>query len=279
MPTFALSTGSLHTYGIARAFDLAAAAGFDAVEIMVDHRWDSRDHHYLERLCETTGLPVAAVHSPFVPTVPGWPYDPRGRLRQTCALARELGSRVVVAHLPLRIRAAKVEFFGLPRGPLLFPLPLPAPGDYGHFLVNGLAQLEEAEGVTIGLENMPCKRFLGRRLDIYALNTIGNLASLPHLTLDTTHLGTWGLGLLPTYEQLKARIVHVHLSDFDGTEHRLPEEGHLPLADFLHALSRDGFGGAVSLECSPDVLEAEDAGRVLAHLREAVQFYHEHTSQ
>jgi sugar phosphate isomerase/epimerase len=278
MPTFALSTGSLHTYGIARTFDLAAAAGFDAIEVMVDHRWDSRDPHYLGQLCAATGLPVAAVHSPFLPTVPGWPHDPQGRLQQTCALARELGCSVVVAHLPLRIRAAKVEFFGFRSRPLLLPLPMPAPGDYGHFLLNGLAQFEAAEGVTVGVENMPCKRLLGRRLDIHALNKVANLARLPHLTLDTTHLGTWGLGLLPTYEQLKERIVHVHLSDFDGTEHRLPREGHLPLAEFLHALSHDGYGGAVSLECRPGVLEAEDAGRVLAHLREAVQFYREHTS-
>ncbi len=279
MPTFALSTGSLYTYGIARVFDLAAAAGFDAVEVMVDQRWDSRDPHYLRRLSESSGLPVAAVHSPFVPTVPGWPHAPRGRLRQTCALARQLGSRVVVAHLPLRIRAAKVELFGFRSGPLLLPLPMPAPGDYGHFLSNGLAQFEAVEGVAVGVENMPCKRLLGRRLDIYTLNKVANLASLPHLTLDTTHLGTWGVGLLSTYEQLKARIVHVHLSDFDGTEHRLPEEGHLPLAEFLHALSRDGYEGAVSLECGPEVLEAADASRVLAHLRQAVRFYHEHTSR
>jgi sugar phosphate isomerase/epimerase len=279
MPTFALSTGSLYTYGVARAFDLAAAAGFDAVEVMVDQRWDSRHPHYLRRLSENAGLPVAAVHSPFVPSVPGWPHDPQDRLRQTCALARELGARVVVAHLPLRIRAAKVEFFGFRSGPLLLPLPMPAPGDYAQFLLNGLAQFEASEGVTIGVENMPCKRFLGRRLDIYALNSVANLVDLPHLTLDTTHIGTWGADLLSTYERLKARVVHVHLSDFDGTEHRLPEEGHLPLAEFLQALRHDGYGGAVSLECNPVALEAEDEGRVLAHLREAVRFYHKHTSE
>jgi sugar phosphate isomerase/epimerase len=155
---------------------------------------------------------------------------------------------------------------------------MPAPGGYGHFLLNGLAQFEAAEGVAVGLENMPCKRFLGRRLDIHALNKVADLARLPHLTLDTTHLGTWGLDLLSTYEQLRSRVVHVHLSDFDGTEHRLPEEGHLPLVESLQELGRDGYGGAVSLECRPDVLEAEDEGRVLAHLREAVRFYREHAS-
>lgn len=279
MPTLALSTGSLYTYGIARTFELAATAGFDAVEVMVDHRWDSRHPTYLRRLSQATGLPVAAVHSPFIPHVPGWSHDPQGRLRDACALARELDSRVVVAHLPLRIRAAKLEFFGSRLGPLLLPLPLPAPGGYRRFLLNGLAQFEASEGVSVGVENMPCKRFLGRRMDIYHLNDVTTLASLPHLTLDTTHLGTWGLGLVSTYEKLRARIVHVHLSDFDGREHRLPQEGHLPLAEFLQTLSRDGYSGAVSLECNPAVLEAEDEGRVLAHLRQAVGFCREYTGQ
>jgi sugar phosphate isomerase/epimerase len=51
------------------------------------------------------------------------------------------------------------------------------------------------------------------------------------------------------------------------------------LAEFLQALRHDGYGGAVSLECNPVALEAEDEGRVLAHLREAVRFYHKHTSE
>ena len=36
----ALSTGSLFTYGTARVARLAAAAGFDGLEIMIDDRWD-----------------------------------------------------------------------------------------------------------------------------------------------------------------------------------------------------------------------------------------------
>ena len=36
MPTIALSTGSLHTYGLARVFELAAQAGFDVREVWVD---------------------------------------------------------------------------------------------------------------------------------------------------------------------------------------------------------------------------------------------------
>ena len=109
MVTIALSTGSLHTYGIARVFELAAAAGFDAVEVLADHRWDSRQPAYLQRLSQESNLPIAAIHSPFVVLrTPGWSRDPLGRLQDSADLAREVGAGVVVTHLPLRIRAVRV---------------------------------------------------------------------------------------------------------------------------------------------------------------------------
>jgi sugar phosphate isomerase/epimerase len=272
MPTVALSTGALYTYGIARVFDLAAEAGFDAVEILVDHRWDSRQPAYLRRLSEKTGLPIAAVHSPFKPSVAGWPHDPLGRLRQTAAVAREVGAEVVVAHLPLRIRGVWMEFIGSPRNALLLPIPWGGESGYRDFLLDGLAQFEADEGMRVGIETMPVKHLLGRNVDIYWLNDLEALSQMPHLTLDTTHIGTWGCDLLEVYEQLKARIAHVHLSNFNGREHQRPEDGHLPLGELMQRLAQDGYGGAVSLELGPEVLAAEDEIRVRAHLGQALDF-------
>ena len=279
MPTITLSTGSLHTYGISRVFELAAEAGFEAIEILVDHRWDSRQPEYLRRLSRESGLPIIAVHSPFLPSVPGWPSDPHERLQKSAALARELGVGVVVTHLPLRFHGVGIEFFGFSKRPMILPIPLPVSGDYGRFLLNGLARFGNEEGVRIGVENMPAKRILGRRVDIYSLNTLDALASLQHLTLDITHLGTWQLDPVEVYERLKARIVHVHLSNFDGEEHRLPQEGHLPVADFLQRLKQDEYEGAVSVELNPDVLQAEDEGQVRVHLKSAVAFCREHLAR
>ena len=137
---------------------------------------------------------------------------------------------------------------------LLLPLPLSGERDYLDILLNGLAEFEAKEGVRVGVENMPAKRFLGRRVSIHALNNVESLAGFPHLTLDTTHLGTWGLDPLDVYEELKTRIVHVHLSNFNGEEHRLLEDGHLRLGELLHRLSQDGYAGAVSVEVGPDAL-------------------------
>jgi len=276
VPTIALSTGSLHTYGLARVFGLAAEAGFDAVEVLADHRWDSRQPDYLQRLSKEAGLPIAVVHNPFKPFVPGWPHDSLGRLRESVAVAREVGAPVVVAHLPLRIRGMQIEFFGLRRRPMLLPLGLGGDKKYRDFLLNGLGAFEAEQDIKIGVENMPAKQVLGRAVDIHWLNDLETLGQMPHLTLDTTHVGTWGLDLLAVYEQLKARIVHVHMSDFDGREHRLPETGHLPLAGLLQRLARDGYRGAVTLEVGPEALEAEDEAQVRAHLRQAIQFFRSH---
>ena len=278
-PKIALSTGSLHSYGIARVLELAAKAGFDAIELMVDNRWDSRQPAYVQRISREAGLHVVAVHSPFMPWVSGWPYDPLGRLRESVALARAVGADVVVAHLPLRIRGAKVEFFGFQTRPQLVPIFLPNQGDYRRFLLNGLAQFEADEGVRIGIENMPVKHWLGCRVDIHALNSPEKLSALPHLTLDTTHIGTWGMDLLAVYAQLKERIIHVHLSNFDGREHRLPENGHLPLGQLLEQLAQDGYQGAVSLEFCPEALQAENEAQVLEHLRRSLGFCREHTAR
>ena len=61
---FIFSTGSLYTYSTARCFEFAAQAGFDGIELMVDHRWDTRQSDYLLRLIDSYQLPILAVHSP-----------------------------------------------------------------------------------------------------------------------------------------------------------------------------------------------------------------------
>ena len=276
MTTIALSTGSLYSYGLARVFELAAEAGFDAVEIMVDDRWDTHQPGYLLRLSQASSLPVAAVHNPFLPNVPGWPSDPLGRLRLSAALARDLGAPLVVTHLPLRIRGARVELIGFKAKRLMVPIPLPGESDYRRFLLNGPARFEAEEAVVVAVENMPVKRLLGLELDIYALNRVEFLATLPHLTLDTTHLGTRGLDPLAVYERLKERVAHVHLSDFKEQEHLLPGDGHLPLGQLLERLTRDGYRGAVTIELGPEALRAEDEVQVKERLRQALTFCREH---
>ena len=276
MATISLSTGSLYNYGTARVFELAAEAGFDGIELLLDDRWDVRPPAYVRRLMRETGVPVTTVHNPFMPFVSGWPRDPMQRLVRSAALARELDARVVVAHLPLSIGLLRVQFFGIDRQPLMLPLPWRVERGYRRFLLEDLPAFEAEHVVVVGVENMPAKQWLGRPWHLYQMNDLETLSGLPHLTLDTTHVGTWGADLLAVYERLKPRIVHIHLSNFDGQEHRRPDTGHLPLAELLERLARDNYAGTVTIELGPDVLEAEDEGKMRGHLRRALDFCREH---
>jgi sugar phosphate isomerase/epimerase len=272
-----LSTGSLYSYGTARVFDLAARAGFDGIEIMIDHRWDTRQPDYLRALSRDHDLPIVVLHSPFLTLdAPGWPEDELGRLQHTVTLAQALDVPTVVTHLPFRFHALVGRWYAARQRSVKLPVPVRRREPYFHFLHNGLGAFEAEAGVTVAVENMPAHRFLGRRVNSYAFNSIAEIARFPHLTLDTTHLGTWGMDPVPVYEQLRERVAHVHLSNFDGREHRSPPDGHLPLAELLRCLARDGYPGAITVETSPDALHAEDEDRCLAALRRALAFCREH---
>jgi sugar phosphate isomerase/epimerase len=272
----ALSTGSLYTYGIARVFELAARAGYDGVEVLVDHRRDTRQPGYLRRLAAESGQPIVALHSPFVLDVPGWPDDQLGRLKQTVALAQELGVRVVVTHLPFRTFALEGHWHGCRSRQFLLPIPLRRRESYTDFLRDQLGVFEDDVGVTIAVENMPSRRFLGWAIDGYWFNSPADLERFPHLTLDTTHLATWGLDPLAVYRQLKDRVAHVHLSNYDGREHRSPADGQLPLAGLVRHLAEDAYRGVITIECHPDALEAADEAACLAALHRAVAFCRAH---
>jgi sugar phosphate isomerase/epimerase len=269
----ALSSGSLYTYGLARVFALAAEAGFDGIEVLVDDRWDTRQLDYLRQVSDDYQLPISSLHAPFVPYLPGWPVDPIERLKSTIALAQGLNVKTVVLHLPLRVGFVVVRSF---KRRLLLPA-FPSPfGKVRRWMENELAAFETSNGLKICVENMPARRILGRCFNFYTWNNTQDWPRFPHLTLDTTHLGTWGLDPLNVYHRTKERVSHVHLSNFNGQEHRRLEDGHLPLADLLRALRDDGYQGAVVVELDPESLDAADETQALAHLKNQVAFCRQH---
>jgi sugar phosphate isomerase/epimerase len=273
----ALSTGSLYVYGTARVFELAAQVGFDGIEVLCDHRPDTRDPAYLRRLSSQYGLPIVALHNPFTHSLSAWPGDQLGRLERTLALAKELEVPTVVAHLPYRLAGVVVRWNGALSGRLGFALPWTQRKPWYRLLAQDrLAELEAASGVRIAVENMPQRRALGVSLPFYWFNRPQMMTRFPHVTLDTTHVGTWGWDLLAVYEMLRDRITHVHLSNYNGREHRAPEDGRLPLDVLLRRLAEDGYPGAISIESGPEAMGAEDADLCREALERALAFCREH---
>ena len=278
----ALSTGSLYTYGLDRVFGLAKEAGFDGVEVLVDGRWDTRQADYLKHLMDRYRVPVVSLHSPFhLIQIPGWEQDPGWRLKRTVELAEALDARVVVVHPPLgwlrislRVTGAsnKKEFW------VGFPLPWFVGRPHARWLCDELESFQRGTEVTVAVENMPRRRIGPLGFDLYQMTRLESLERFRHLTLDTTHLATHGIDIIQTYERLAGRVAHVHLSNYNGQEHRLLQDGHLPLADFLRRLRQDDYRGIVTLELQPEALGAGDDNQVLANLRAAVDFCRRHSA-
>jgi len=260
---FAFSTGSLYTYGLDRVFALAAEAGFDGIEVLVDPRFDTRQPAYLRRLVERYNLPILSVHAPFRPRqLTAWPRNQPESIAATIEVAKAVEAEVVIIHLPYWNERA-----------------------YLHWLRNELEAWQRVpSNPMIAVENMPLKWVRWwpfAPLEMWRLNQLEDWGSFPHLTLDTTHLGTKGLDLLAIYERVRERVGHVHLSNArrEGRrvqEHRRLEDGFLPLDTLIHRLAQDGYEGIATVELHPDALEAEDEQKVLFHMKQQVAFCRQH---
>jgi sugar phosphate isomerase/epimerase len=274
----ALSTGSIYTYGTARAFELAARAGYDGVELIVDDRWDTRQASYLRRLVDHYGVSILSVHHPFTfQRCPGWPRAEVERVKLSLALAEEVGARTLNLHLPLRVRDLLILYAGR-RWIAALPGATPDQRRFREWLTGGgLAALQAQTPVAITVENLPVRRLFGRRFNAYALNTWGELATFSRICLDTTHCGTTGSDLLAVYQRLAERVAHVHLSDYDGhNQHRPIGQGHLPLAPFLEALAARAYQGIVVVELDPSGLPMQDEDKVAAELRRNLELCRTH---
>lgn len=268
------STGSLYLLDTARCFELAAEAGFDGIEIMCDERFSTRDPHYLQRLSETFQLPVLVAHTPFSQRVAGWQDTSQiGLIKHTLQLAEQLDAESIVVHLPLWLSQGQLR-----AGSWSLPFPWQSAfHSVKDWITHDLPELQSRTPVKIALENMPTKKLLGREFNPAWWNSVAEWSQVhTHLTLDTTHWATHQIDPLAAYQAARGQVAHVHLSNFDGREHRLPHKGYLDLAAFLRALAADHFNGTISLEVHPDALDFYKADLILRNLHDSLHFCRQH---
>lgn len=269
----ALSTGSLYNYGMTRVFSLAAEAGFDGIEVLIDDRWDTRQPDYIRQQAEAHKLVIASLHTPFVPRIQGWSTDPVERVKNTAALAHELDVKTIVVHLPARIGSVVIQAGGRWLHLPILPLPF---GKTRRWMEDKLDGFEAEQDLNLCVENMPAVRLFGRRINRFWWNTLDEWVRFPHLTLDTTHWATWGIDPLSVYQRARANVSHIHLSNYNRQEHRRLEDGHLRLDALLQLLRADGYAGVIVVELDPSALSAKDRARALEQLRNQVAFCREH---
>ncbi|MBE7556379.1 MAG: sugar phosphate isomerase/epimerase [Anaerolineales bacterium] len=268
-----LSTGSLYHFDIDTVMALAAGAGFAGLELLVDGRRETYHPAHLEKLMARHHLPILAVHSPFATFPPPWPHDPVSRIKQSVHLAEALGAQTVVVHPPIRwVRVQGLVLAPQRTWKLSLPLPWAGPGRLGRWLQQELPAFQAQTRVKIAVENMPRRQVGPWQWEPYHFNNAPQLNRFPYLTLDTTHVGTWRKDLLHFYRQVKPRVAHVHLSNYNGREHQLLHCGLLPLAALLAELVQDNFDGLVSLELGPISLQADDETKLKQNLHASLAF-------
>ena len=208
-----ISSGTLFTFPLQKAFQMASEAGFDGVELIINQDFQRvNSRKLLAELAEIT--PILSIHAPFMP-LDGW-GGPIDSLRRSVELAAEAGIRLVNFHPP--------SWLGCELG---FWRWLYRVHDFQKEVGNGT--------VLITLENMP---WTGRfKTNQYILSQTDKMIDF----INDFYL-FYGTG----------RIRNIHFSDYGhGREHLLPGHGILPLTRFLNHLRNTGYSETLTLELSP----------------------------
>jgi sugar phosphate isomerase/epimerase len=180
-----LSTTSVYPQGTAAAFQMAAALGYDGVELMVWTDPVSQDIAEVARLSKQYSMPVLSVHSPcLLITQRVWSPDPWIRLTRSIEAAQELEASTVVVHPPFRWQR-----------------------EYARGFAERIAELEAESGVVIAVENMYPWRAAGREVAAYAPHWDPTHAPYQHLTLDLSHAAVAGMDSLAMAEVMGDRLL------------------------------------------------------------------------
>jgi sugar phosphate isomerase/epimerase len=255
-PEVLLSSSSVFPEPTAAAFDLAAALGYDGVEVMVWTDAVSQDVGALRGLAEHYRMPVRSVHAPcLLVTQRVWSTDPWERVRRSAVLAETLGASIVVVHPPFTWQR-----------------------DYARGFAAGLRELTAKHpSVRFAVENMYPVRMAGRELGIYSPSWDPTEAGFDAYTLDLSHCAAARGDGLETADKMGTALAHVHLGDGTGEardEHLVPGRGTQPCAALLESLEGRGFTGSVAVEVS--TRRARSRAVREADLAEALAFAREH---
>jgi sugar phosphate isomerase/epimerase len=227
-----LSSSSVFPEPTAAAFELAAALGYDGVEVMVWTDAVSQDAGALRGLAKHYGVPVLSVHSPcLLVTQRVWSPDPWERLRRSAVLAEALEAPTVVVHPPFTWQR-----------------------DYARSFGEGLGKLgADHPGIRFAVENMYPVRMAGRRFVPYQPSWDPTDTGYDAYTLDVSHCAAAQTDALVMADRMGSGLAHVHLGDGTGEgrdEHLVPGRGTQPCAELLGSLAGRGFTGSVALEVS-----------------------------
>jgi sugar phosphate isomerase/epimerase len=230
-----LSSGTLHTFPIRKAFAMAREIGFDGVELIINQEFQRVNSSLLiEELQES--IPILSIHAPFMP-LDGWGTK-ADSLRRCVDLAAKCGIPLVNFHPPSWM-GFEIGFWR-----------------WFYRIHDFQAEIGGGE-IIITMENMP---WVGKfRVNPHILSVSQQMIDFVqernlYMTFDCTHMGSGKANFINDFYMFygTGRIRNIHFSDYGyGREHLIPGHGMLPLTRFLNHLKSTEYNDNVTLELSP----------------------------
>ncbi|MEI6306083.1 MAG: sugar phosphate isomerase/epimerase family protein [Deltaproteobacteria bacterium] len=231
-----LSTGTLYTMPLRRVMEMAAEAGFDGVELIINQ--DFQKVNPVKLLSSLQGITtIHSIHAPFMP-LDGW-GGPVDSLKHSIKLAAECGIPLVNFHPP--------SWMGFEIG-------------FWRWLYS-IRDFQKELGldgkIVVTIENMP---WVGKmNVNPHILSNTQRMIDFikEHnlfMTFDCTHMGSGKTNFIHDFYLCydSGRIRNIHFSDYGhGREHLMPGHGILPLTRFLNHLRNTDYKDTVTLELSP----------------------------
>lgn len=246
------STGCLFHLPLEEIFGLAAEAGFDGCDLVVNTSFNDPSHE--ERLSSALSiLPAHALHVPFM-KIQTWGSHLRALVR-CVEIAKKFNITVINFHPPNWFHM-EVSFLNWFRK------------------VNDFQQEFGCHDQFLAIENMPLS---GRRLKLagYVLNRFEDLIEFGikrnlYFTFDTTHLGTFDADVVAAFISYfrTGRLRNIHLSDcIPPQQHLFFGRGRLPIARLLNTARILGYEGMVTVELAPRELP-----KTRVHLKKVLSY-------
>jgi len=258
-----LSTGSLFTMPLNKICELAAEAGFDGIELVINRVFEKINSvKLISSLQQITT--IHSIHSPFM-DLEGW-GGPIETLKNSVKLAAECGIPLVNFHPP--------SWMGLEVGFWRWLYSVP---DFQK-------EVGRNGQVAITIENMP---WVGRfKINPNILSNTQHMIDFMHehnlyLTFDCTHMGSGKANFINDFYLFYGsnRIRNIHFSDYGhGREHLLPGHGILPLTRFLNHLRSTDYQSTVTLELDPSEFPKSETV-ILESLKEILAFLRKETGK
>jgi sugar phosphate isomerase/epimerase len=234
-------TENLPHYGLERIFDFAKKAGFDGLEIGVNHNLDTQDPDYLKTLQARYDFPIRAFS-----------------LSERLEGQHENFQKVVRAFPGTTINVPPAATFD---------------NNYKHWLEQVMPRLAKKYKLIACQRNVPEKTIFGF-LPARRGSSLESLRSKGWVCLDLAALSQSNEAIIQSIGILGSRLKHVYLGNVSrGELYTLPQRGILPVESFLTKLATRDFSGDFTLRVQSFFLSEKEPELMLEKLKETREFF------